>query len=391
LNGSLRKRGDKWYYSFDLGVVDGKRKRVERVGGRTKKEAEQAMRKAIQEYENSGLHFDQTEITVADYMDFWLDNYARVNCRENTVRNYENIVNKHIKPAMGSYRLRSLTPAVLQKFINDKSLAGFSLNHVKGILAVVTSSMKASVHPYKMLKDNPAQYIKIPRMEASRKEVGEKVISDDNMKKIIERFPPGSTFYVPLMLGYHTGMRIGEVTGLTWDNVDMDAGTISVSRILLNRGPAWCFGPPKTERSVRTIPIGPTLIGILKDHRRRQIENRLKYGRHYTKYGILDDEIVERETGLEFVCTRENGGVVTHNSVKYMSRIINYELGITFNFHALRHTHATVLLENGAKIKDVQARLGHSNTSTTMDTYAHATEKMARDTVEILERSLSTR
>ena len=86
-----------------------------------------------------------------------------------------------------------------------------------------------------------------------------------------------------------------------------------------------------------------------------------------------------------FVCTKENGDQITTDSIKYLSRVVNYELGIKFNFHSFRHTHATMLLENGANMKDVQQRLGHSKLATTMDTYAHVTEKMKLDTVNIFE------
>lgn len=391
MTGSLRKRGDKWYYSFELGKVDGKRKRVERVGGRTKKEAEAAMRKAIQEYENTGLHFDPSDISVADYMDYWMDNYVRMNLKYNTIQGYENIVDRHIKPALGSYKLRALTPAVLQQFINVKSTYGFSRSHLGSMMNVLSSSIKMAVHPYKMIKENPAVLITMPRMGHTKKEAGAEILSDDQMGEIFERFPPGNAFYIPVMLAYHTGMRAGEVCGLTWDRVDLDTGTVRVDRILVYKKPDWTFGSPKTEKSTRTIPIGPTLISALKTHRIRQREHGLRYGEHYAKYGIDGERIVQHEGGLSFVCTRENGELVTHNSLKYLSRVINFELEITFNFHALRHTHATMLLENGANIKDVQMRLGHSRIGTTMDTYAHVTEKMTTATVDILERALPTR
>ena len=104
--GHIRKRGNKWYYSFEASSVDGKRKRIERVGGRTKKEAEAALRKALQEYENAGLHFEPSEISVADYMDYWFKNYVMVNCKYNTQSAYEIIIRNHIKPAFGIYKLK---------------------------------------------------------------------------------------------------------------------------------------------------------------------------------------------------------------------------------------------------------------------------------------------
>lgn len=397
MTGGVRKRGNRWYYYFDLGKVDGKRKKVERVGGNTKREAEAALRKALQEYENAGLFFEPSDISVADYMDYWLKNYVEMNCKFNTIDGYTRIVNNHIKPAIGSYKLKSITPAVLQQFMNEKSNRGFSKSYLVNMLTVLSGSFKAAVYPYEFIRDNPMQYVTLPKNNNRKYDTDRKVITSDEFKKIIERFPEGNTFHIPLQIAYHTGVRIGECCALTWDDVDLDNGTISISKIILKKEKKqWYFGTTKTESSVRTIPIGSTLVNILKRHRKWQLENRLKYGQYYYNYYVTNDDRVYGSDGLtdfkstdqpvHFVCTAESGKLVTPDTVKYCSRVINYELLIQFNFHALRHTHATLLIENGANMKDVQERLGHSRLATTMDTYTHVTEKMSNDTVEIFER-----
>lgn len=397
MTGGVRKRGNRWYYYFDLGKVDGKRKKVERVGGSTKREAEAALRKALQEYENAGLFFEPSDISVADYMDYWLKNYVEMNCKFNTIDGYTRIVNNHIKPAIGSYKLKSITPAVLQQFMNEKSNRGFSKSYLVNMLTVLSGSFKAAVYPYEFIRDNPMQYVTLPKNNNRKYDTDRKVITSDEFKKIIERFPEGNTFHIPLQIAYHTGVRIGECCALTWDDVDLDNGTISINKIILKKEKKqWYFGTTKTESSVRTIPIGGTLVNILKRHRKWQLENRLKYGQYYYNYYVTKDDRVYGSDGLtdfkstdqpvHFVCTAESGKLVTPDTVKYCSRVINYELLIQFNFHALRHTHATLLIENGANMKDVQERLGHSRLATTMDTYTHVTEKMSNDTVEIFER-----
>lgn len=400
--GHVRKRGNKWYYSFEASSVDGKRKRIERVGGRTKKEAEAALRKALQEYENAGLHFEPSEISVADYMDYWFKNYVMVNCKYNTQSAYEIIIRNHIKPALGVYKLKSLTPAVLQEFINGKYLSGISKNHLTNIMTVLSGSLKYAVHPSKFIRENPMQYVKYPKYEHSKTEINHKVITTEEFNHIIERFPMGTTFHIPIMIGYYTGCRIGEVTGLTWDDIDLEKGTIDVNKILYKRNKNWYFGSTKTKSSVRTIKIGKTLIDALKQHKKWQMENRLKYGKHFTQQYEVEEmdgnEKLRRVYSLELsidagtakpiymVCTKENGEIATPDTFKYASRVINYSLGIPFNFHSLRHTHATRLIENGANIKDVQLRLGHANIETTLNTYTHATEKMAEQSVEIFEK-----
>jgi integrase len=407
MQGHVRKRGNKWYYSFEASSVDNKRKRIERVGGRTKKEAEAALRKALEEYNNAGLHFEPTETSVSDYMDYWFKNYVMLNCKYNTQNGYENIIRNHIKPSFGIYKLKSLTPSLLQEFLNNKYLNGISKNHLTNIINVLSGSMKYAVHPCKFIKDNPMQYVKYPKYDHSKLETDHKIITQDEYKRIIERFPPGTTFFIPIMIGYYTGCRIGETMALTWNDINLEKGTISINKILYKRKPNWYFGSTKTESSVRNIKIGKSLIDALEKHKKWQMENRLKYGQHFTQqyevkeidqktneklrriYSLpvsVDASVMEP---ISMVCTKENGDIVTPETFKYASRVIHFSLGIMFNYHSLRHTHATTLIENGANIKDVQTRLGHTKIETTLDTYTHATEKMAEQSVNIFENAIN--
>lgn len=405
LEGHVRKRGDKWYYSFEASSIEGKRKRIERVGGRTKKEAEAALRAALQDYNNAGSHFDPTDTSVSDYMDYWYKNYVLLNCKYNTQTAYDLIIRNHIKPGLGFYKLRSLTPANLQEFVNEKFLSGYSKNHLTNILTVLSGALKYAVHPCKFTKDNPMQYVKYPKYEHSKAEIDRKVISNDDFKKIIDRFPPGSTFNMPIMIGYYTGCRIGEVMGLTWSDIDLDKGTIDINKILYKRKSIWYFGSTKTESSKRTIKIGKTLIDALKKYKKYQIEKRMEYGKHFTQQYEVEEldgnEKLRRIQSLSIsvdpgvmqpinmICTKESGEMITPDSFKYASRVIHYSLGLLFNFHSLRHTHATTLIENGANIKDVQIRLGHANIETTLGTYTHSTEKMAERSVDIFENAVN--
>ena len=169
-------------------------------------------------------------------------------------------------------------------------------------------------------------------------------------------------------------MRGGEIAALTWNDVDLINGTITVKHTLVHgeKGSnSFVLGTPKTASSYRTIHIGKSLIDLLIKHKEYQNKNREMYGQWYTE--------------SNFICTKENGEQITIDSYKYLSRVVNYELGIRFSMHSLRHTHATLLLEKGANIKDIQKRLGHSKLSTTMDTYSHVTDKMKNATVDIFE------
>lgn len=398
--GHIRKRGNKWYYSFEIAEVEGKRKRIERVGGTTKKEAERALRKALEEYENAGLHFEPSQISLADYMDYWFKNYVEINCRHNTQLAYMNIIKNHIKPSLGFYRLNSLTPVVLQDFINNKYIQGFSKSYLESIINLLNNSLKFAVYPGNFIKNNPMQYIIFPKFKQAQKSLKEKIISIEDFERIIDRFPIGSTYYIPLVIGFYTGLRIGEVAGLTWEDIDLGKKTLDVNKILYKKNKAWYFGQTKTESSNRIIKFGNNLTQILKSYKRLQAENKLRYGPYYTLQYLeeinegadqlkrIHSKLVEDKSHhkqINILCTKENGEMFTPDSFRYGSRIINYELNIDFNFHSLRHTHATILLENNANIKDIQKRLGHSKISTTMDIYSHATEKIENQTVEIFD------
>lgn len=374
MQGGVRKRGDNWYYYFEAGKVNGKRKKIERKGGSTKKEAQIALRNAIAEFEQKGNSIVESNISISDYFDYWFENYVLINCKYNTQQYYRQTIDNHIKPYFGSYKLKQITSKSLQEFLNKKFIDGFSKSSISAFNGVLQKAFRMAVNPYNFIKNNPATNIYLPKFNESLKDDKLKIISRDDFEKIIKRFPEGSSFYIPLQIAFHTGMRASEVCGLTWDYVDLNKKIIKVRQILILKNSKIEFGTPKTTSSNRDILIGETLLDILKKHKDNQEKNK----KYYKEYYINSN----------FVCTKENGQVVTMNTLKYLSRVVNYELCINFNFHSLRHTHATMLLESGANPKYVQKRLGHNRIATTLDTYSHVTESMEKSTISLFEQFL---
>ena len=205
---SVSKRGAKWQYRFEAASVGGKRKQISKSGFRTKKEAEEAGNKALAEYNNAGTHFVPSEVSVADYMEYWLQNGATAIHKETTVSTYRSYAKKHIIPRLGHLRLSALTPTVLTELVNQLKINGYSKSTVTVIKAAISSALDYAVEPLRYIKDNPMRYVKTPKIEKEAEK--REVVTDENWQKIIERFPFGNRFYVPMMIGYYCGTRISE-------------------------------------------------------------------------------------------------------------------------------------------------------------------------------------
>lgn len=408
---NTRKRGSKWEYRFEIAPVDGKRKQKSKGGFRTKKEALVAGTKALNEYNNTGLSITASDMSISDYMDLWFDEYCLINTKYSTQLSYRGQIENHIKPSLGEYRLKNLTPAMIQTFINNLKLKGLSKASIISIKSTLTSALRYAIHPLGLIQINPALLVMMPKFDT--KETNRYVIPEKDFKTILNRFPPGNSFYIPLLIGYTCGLRISEAFCLDWGDIDFENKTLTVSKSIYKRfldmknqkgRLGWYIGSTKTIKSNRTILLDEFTLLELRKERNRQIENELYYGKYYTKLykqkeidekGEVVYKIIESNEELDLdridmVMIRENGQYLNTDSFKYCAKVINHELKIKFNYHSLRHTHATILIENGANLKDVQERLGHSKLDQTFNTYTHNTKNIQNETIRILNNIVHT-
>ena len=393
---NVRKRGDKWEYRFEAAKIDGKRKHISKSGFRTKKEAIEAGALALAEYLNAGQTQKSSEISVHDYMNYWYDQYVLLNTKPNTQRAYKGYIKNHINKSLGLYKLKHLSSATIQEFVNGLKSKGLSKSSVVAIYTTLQYALDYAVEPLRYIQSNPCLYVKFPRIE---KKVEEKrILTIEEYNLIAERLK-GTRYYMMLLLGFHCGLRAGEATGLTWSDIDLENNTLTIDKQLIgsknvNR---WSFGTPKTNNSYRTITFGNTLKNELKIEKKRQLVNRSIYKEYYKAYTLVGKTVIETQVGflnkkkeIDFVCRDEDGTFNNSETFRYANTITKRDLGIALSYHDLRHTHATLLIENGAKIKYVSERLGHSSPSVTLNIYTHSTDKMVNETVDIFEKMLST-
>ena len=422
---SVRKRGEKWYYSFEAASVDGKRKRIERVGGKTKKEALEKGIQALNEYNNSGKHFEPASVSVSDFLDYFIDNHSKLNNKFNTVSNHIRVVRTRLEPVCALSGVNHLSTAIIQEFINEKFVEGLARSTVEGYISPLSQSYELAIR-LGYVKSNPCKNIKYPR-GYRKNEQTRTVIPVEKYQEILECLEPYTMAYkISIMIGWYTGFRISETYGLTWDCVDFENNEITVNKQIVKRNhdldvrkvkqvkgrkeekSTWYFQSTKTETSNRTIKVSKVLMDELRKFKKWQLENEMQYGEYYQELYIkpVTDEkgetiqrIVQIEKGIpcnlekaNLVMRKENGEYSSVDTFKFVARVIHYKMGYQeFDYHSLRHTHATMLIESGVSPKTVQMRLGHSSVKTTYDRYVHDTDDMKQSAVDILDKVMEAK
>lgn len=395
-----RKRGNKWEYRFEAASVAGQRKQICKSGYASKKEAMEAGAKAYSDYTQAGAVFEPNNSSFADYLDYWLGAYCVTNLKPITLENYKKKIRLYIKPKLGKYMLSSLSFAVLQDFIIDIFNQGFSRNTLTVIKGILSNSLSYAVEPLHYLQSSPMTYVKLPSTRAkpaipSRSEP-HIYISKDMINKIFERFPEGSSAHIPLMLGYKCGLRLGEAFGVMWSDIDFIKCTLTINRQVQWQGGSkehgkgyWYFSEPKYN-AFRTIALDSSLIELLEREKQRQERAAEYYADKYIHLfeGDNSRELNTDGKGVEIypICRRENGEYIQSRVMQHTSMIIHTQLGCEdFDYHSLRHTHATNLAEAGANPKYVQARLGHKNIQVTMQIYQHTSDTIIEQGNNILQ------
>ena len=406
MNSNIRKRGKTWSYYFDGAMVDGKRNKIEKGGFRTSKEAQDARTAAMNEYNNTGRTFSPKEVSVADYLDYWLESAIKKNIDHGysyrTYCDYESKIRIHLKPAFGQYRLSTFqyAPDKVQEWVDDMKIKGFSKSMIKNTLTCLQGALNYAMLPLKYTQANPCIPVKVGKMpvDMDAKAHAEYVLSKEDYQEIIERFPPSSYFNISLVLPYNVGTRLGETFAIDLlSDVNFKTHELTINKQMQKEEHTFYMKPPKYD-SYRTLKIGKTLEDALKEVIRQRRINQMKLGDKFLKtYVMPDKSITQIRADVQVMyqeimplCAKENGELVTPESFKYCARVIHWELGNPlFHSHCLRHTHGTILAENGVNPKTVMERLGHKDISTTLQTYTFNTETMQQKAVDVFETAVN--
>jgi integrase len=353
----------------DLASAGTKRQQRFRSGFATKAEAIADMHK-MQTAKAVGAYVEPTTLTLGDYLRDWLASGCG-GVRGSTLAGYRVCVERHIVPRIGNIALQALTRMRIQALYGELATSGntrgggLAPKSVHNVQVCLHAALEEAVRN-KLIVSNPADGShKKPR---DRPEM--KIWTLEELRAFLAAAVDHQDF-VLYRTAAQTGMRRGELLGLRWRDLDLEAGVLNVRQQWSRQDTQLCFGPPKTKKGLRSIDLDPGTIDALRQQRQRVDLQRRACGRQY-----------QSDLDLVFPCSRggpQDPDVVYRRFARLVDRL-SKRLGIQrIRFHDLRHTHATLLLQDGLDGRYVSERLGHDSVQTTLELYAHVTSKRRRD------------
>lgn len=370
--GNVRKRADgRWEGRYTAGYDPITGKQIfKNVLAKTQAEAKEKLKRAI---ENSGK-LDFTKIgkyTVGQWLDVWYENYAQIKMRPSSYLTYGDYIKNHIKPYIGDIPIEKLTSLELQKLykklltegrvprIESKNQPkGLSPKTVRNINQIISSAMDMAKEQ-KLILDNPTSKCSLPKVE--HKEM--KTLQPEQLTAFMNE-ARNSGVYELYYLDLATGMRRGELLGLKWNDIDLKHGIIRVCRQVARIDGQVQEIPLKTKNSYRNIAISQDTVEMLKE--------------------------MKEKSNSEYVFPSPSGGPISPDSVRHMLHRVLKRAGLPqLRFHDLRHTFATLALQNGVDIKTVSGMLGHFSAGFTLDTYAHVTTASQKEAANTMSAVLA--
>lgn len=365
---SYRKRSGKWEFRITFqDPTTKKQKEKSRCGFSTKPEA----RHAAQELERQllgGLEVDN-KMLLKQFLYEWLEEYKKPHVRKNTFKIHERNIRCHITPYFKEIDLSGVKPIRYQKFLNSLAEKNYSRRTIEIIHGTFYSAMEKAV-TIKKISSNPAKGATIPKPIKENEKL--EYMESENIPAFLKAaYQYGYIYWIFFKVLLETGVRKGEAAALTWDDIDLKQGLIHINKTLDFQADSTdeLFGETKTFSSKRTITIRNSLVNDLSFHLNLQNQNKLAMGDSY-------------KHNLNLILCRNDGNFMPKSTLfNAMERILKKAQLPQIPIHALRDTHAVLLLESEASLEYVQKRLGHKNYQITVDKYSHISKKIEKDTM----------
>jgi integrase len=363
--GSITQLGDgRWQARVTL---DGGRRKA--YYGKTRLEVQQKLSAALHDRDR-GVPVVGEKQTLANYVPGWVQSLKHT-MKPRSWQRCEELTRIHILPALGKLRLSRLQPQDLQQLYTAKLDAGLSPTTVRYIHMTVRGAL-AEAERTGLVPRNVARLVKPPRKQQEEM----RVLDSDEVNRLLEA-ARGDRLECLYVVAVHTGARLGELLALRWKDVSLDRASVSIQATLQKTRDGFAFAPPKSARSRRHIDLTPTAVAALRQHRKRQVEERLAVGAAW-----------DGQHDLVF-CTQLGQPLSGIHILRYQFHPLLERAGLPcIRFHDLRHTHATLLLGRGVNPKIVSERLGHSTVAITLDLYSHVLPTMQQMATGALEAAL---
>ena len=284
---------------------------------------------------------------LKELLELWLERYMKHTIKIRTYNRYKSICELHLIKDLGEYELDELKPNVLQDFLLKKIDDHYSTNTIKGIVSVLKQALRLAI-TLEFVDKEYCSNLKMPSSE--EKEIS---VFTKKEQQVIELFCLNhkKRNYIGIVICLYTGIRLGELLALTWDDIDFNSNLLTINKTSysakVDGKTQIIVDKPKTKKSNRVIPIPNQLVKLLK--------------------------VIKKESNSKYVITTRNSGMVGNRSYQRTFKFILKKVNVPYrNFHSLRHTFATNAIELGMDVKTLAEILGHTNAMITLNRYSHS-------------------
>ena len=361
-----RRKDGYWVGQYGVHTVEGTKTRY--IYGKTRAIVAEKLTRALAD-RNGGLTYGAGKMSVGEYVERWIEDSVRGTVRQRTYERYQQIVRTHIKPALGHVKLSALTPAQVRALYREKLDAGLAPRTVRYIHGTLNKALKQAAADG-LIPRNAASPVKAPKPQ--NKEI--RPLNPNQVKTFFEAVS-GERLEPLYVLAVTAGLRKGELLGLKWEDLDLEVGTLQVRRSLSEARSGRIFEAPKSGKG-RSIRLTRQAVRALREHRKRQLEERMKRAGLWQEHGLVFPSRVG---------TPLRGRNLSRSFKRHLERA---GLPLSLRFHDLRHTCATLLFKQGVNPKFVQELLGHGDVSLTLNIYSHVLPDMGDQAAMAMEAAL---